>query len=206
MLEAIKYLKSLIFIHNCPHESDKMTETELGPEKRINRLTFLLLATAGINWSWTNVEAAIPAKDKSIYGNWIVQRGSAHGGVAGVGFSLLDLQLIQPKNQNAERFVFDVGDQFGNALKKKPGYYNAELRENKLLLDFSQMLTGKISEKTILQKIKNSKFVRAAVLTADTADKSLNLTFTLKDHTRVRVLQVEGVKATSRVVVDFASE
>jgi hypothetical protein len=143
---------------------------------------------------------------KQIPGQWLQKNGDIHGGISGNGFSLLGFQQIQDKKLNIERLIFDVGDFNGQPLKRLPGYYHVELRGDRLLLDFSQMVSGNLAEKDLIAKLKKSPHVKSASMTVDPEDKNLNITLQLREKPKIRVFQVEGVKTTSKVVIDLSTQ
>lgn len=134
--------------------------------------------------------------------------GASFGGLAGTGFTLLDVRRTADAKKKVERLVMDVGDLQGAPLKGLPGYYFAELKKNpsQLVIDFSQMPNSHIELKTLQNRFKDSLAVKGANLTLDPVDNSLSVTLDLKKNTKVRVYQVAGKKSTSKVVVDLISE
>jgi hypothetical protein len=134
--------------------------------------------------------------------------GASFGGLAGSGFTLLDVRRTADNKKKIERLVMDVGDLGGAPMKGWPGYYFAELKKNpqRLVLDFSQMPNSRIDQKQIRARLMGSNAIRNSTLSMDPVDKALNLTFDLKPNTKVRVYQVAGKKATSKVVVDLITE
>lgn len=163
-----------------------------------------ILIFSSLSW------AAISKEDKKIQSSfqshWISHSGSIRGGVAGMGFSLVDAKSIYDKKQKIERVILDIGDYKGGILRSLPGYYQAEIKEDRLFIDFSQMAFGKVNLNQLRNKLKNLKFVTDIQMTLDPEDKSLNLAFSLKQNTKIRVFQVAGVKSTSKVVIDFSKQ
>ncbi|MGZ3770887.1 MAG: hypothetical protein ACXVCP_12235 [Bdellovibrio sp.] len=138
----------------------------------------------------------------------LVGEGTSFGGLAGNGFTLMDVRRTADKSKKIERIVMDVGDRNGAALRGWPGYYFVELKKNpqRLVIDFAQMPNSNIDQKQLAMKLKNSFAVTNTTLSLDPLDSSLNLTMDLKKNTKVRVYQVAGKKSTSKVVVDLISE
>jgi len=170
------------------------------------RLYFALTATLLFA---TTALAAIPQKTKKPTPTKILSgEGVSIGGLAGSGFTLLDIRRTADTKKKIERLVIDVGDRTGAAMKGWPGYYHAELKKNpaRLVLDFSQMPSSRLDQISLNTRLKNSLAVRKSNLTVDPVDSTLNLTLDLKPNTRVRVAQVPGKKTTSKVVVDFIVE
>ncbi|MBK9323945.1 MAG: hypothetical protein IPM97_13550 [Bdellovibrionaceae bacterium] len=166
---------------------------------------FFLIATILLGYSLTS-NAAIPTKLKGpVPGRILVNEGQAMGGIAGSGFSLMDLRRSSDAKKRVERVVIDIGDMQGQTLKGLPGYFHAELKKNpsKLILDFDQTPVSRLDEGRLKDRFKGSLFVRKTSMILDPEDKALNLTFDLKPGTIARVFQVKGEKGTSKVVVDF---
>lgn len=134
--------------------------------------------------------------------------GVSYGGLAGSGFTLMDLRRTADAKKKVERIVIDVGDRNGAAMRGWPGYYFAELKKNpqRLIIDFAQMPNARIDQKKIASRMNGSLAVLKTSMSLDPVDSSLNLTLDLKKNTKVRVYQVSGKKATSKVVVDLISE
>lgn len=149
--------------------------------------------------------AAVPARPTAPVGRILRSEGAATGGVAGVGFSLMDLRRTADLKRNFERIVIDVGDMQGHAYKGLPAYFHAELKKNpsRLVLDFDQMPVSRIDEGRLSGRFKESIFVKKTSMILDPEDKALNLTLDLKPGTNARIFQVPGNKSTSKVVVDL---
>jgi hypothetical protein len=149
--------------------------------------------------------AAVPARPSAPVGKILRSEGAAVGGVAGVGFSLMDLRRTADAKKQFERIVIDVGDMQGHAYKGMPAYFHAELKKNpsRLVLDFDQMPVSRIDDGRLSGRFKNSLFVKKTSMILDPEDKALNLTLDLKPGTNARIFQVPGKKATSKVVVDL---
>jgi hypothetical protein len=166
---------------------------------------FLIIAAISLGYSLA-ANAAIPAKIKTpVPGRILVNDSATTGGVAGSGFSLMDLRRTSDAKKNIERVVIDIGDMQGNAIKGLPAYFHAELKKNpsKLVLDFDQTPMSRLDEDRLKDRFKTSLFVKKTSMILDPEDKALNLTFDLKPGTAARIYQVKGVKGTSKVVVDF---
>jgi hypothetical protein len=170
------------------------------------RLFFALAATLILT---SSAFAAIPAKKQVVAPMRIlVGEGVSIGGLAGTGFTLLDLRRTADRKKKIERLVLDVGDRTGAVMKGWPGYYHAELKKNpsRLVLDFAQMGSSRIDQVSLNTRLKNSLAIQKSNITVDPVDSTLNLTLDLKPNTRVRVAQVPGKKMTSKVVVDLITE
>jgi hypothetical protein len=127
------------------------------------------------------------------------------GGKAGAGFSLLDLQKIQSKNGKVERLIFAVGTKDGKFLKGLPGYFNAQnqIRPNRVVIDFSQMMESKVNENFMKKILKDSKMVKDVKITSDPQDKTLTMTLDLNTRVKLKTLQVSGKKQTAKIVIDI---
>lgn len=134
--------------------------------------------------------------------------GASFGGLAGSGFTLLDLRRTADAKKKVERIVIDVGDMNGAPMRGWPGYYFAELKKNpqRLVIDFAQMPNAHIDQKQIAARMAGSLAVLRTNMSLDPVDSSLNLTLDLKKNTKVHVYQVAGKKTTSKVVVDLIAE
>ncbi len=166
---------------------------------------FLLIAALSLGYTLAS-NAAIPAKLKGpVPGRILVNEGQATGGIAGTGFSLLDLRRSSDAKKRVERVVIDIGDMHGQTIKGLPGYFHAELKKSpsKLILDFNQTPVSRLDEGRLKDRFKGSLFVKNTSMILDPEDGALNLTFDLKTGTVARVFQVKGEKGTSKVVVDF---
>ncbi|MGE5087219.1 MAG: hypothetical protein ACM3MG_13015 [Bacillota bacterium] len=151
--------------------------------------------------------AAIPAK-KVAAPKILSGMGETFGGLAGTGFTLLDVRKTVDKSKKVERVVFDIGDMAGAKMRGWPGYFHAELKNKpqRLVLSFSQMPSSHVDSTSLASRMKDSLAVKGTALSLDPVDSSLNLSFDLKQNTKVRVYQVAGKKTTSKVVIDFMTE
>jgi hypothetical protein len=151
--------------------------------------------------------AAIPAK-KAVAPKILSGVGETFGGLAGTGFTLLDVRKTGDKSKKVERIVFDVGDMAGAKMRGWPGYFHAELKNKpqRLVLSFSQMPNSHVDGVALASRMKDSMAVKNTALSLDPVDSSLNLSFDLKPNTKVRVYQVAGKKETSKVVIDLMTE
>lgn len=148
--------------------------------------------------------AALPTSHKVQQGI-IAEQGAVSGGVAGNGFSMLKMQLIEMKTANRERFIFDIGDLSGKKVKGLPGFYHVQLVKNppQIIIDFSQMPVSKVFENDLTKIIKSSVIVASGKLVSDPVDKSLTMVLNLKKPAKMKVMQVKGEKDTSKLVVDM---
>ncbi len=150
------------------------------------------------------VFAALPTKQK-IQKGIIAEQGAISGGVAGNGFSMLKLQLVEMKTARLERFIFDIGDIKGKKIKGVPGFYHVQLVRNppQMIIDFSQMPVSKVFESDLTKIVKPSVLVSSAKMVSDPIDKSLTLVMNLRRPGSMKVMQVKGEKETSKLVVDL---
>ncbi|QDK38937.1 hypothetical protein [Bdellovibrio sp. NC01] len=151
--------------------------------------------------------AAVPQKKAApVVPKILSGTGATYGGLAGSGFTLMDLRRTADKN--IERLVFDIGDKEGAAMRGWPGYYHAELKDNpqRLVIDFAQMPGSRLDQAALNNRLKGSIAVKNTVMSLEPVDNTLNLTMDLKKNTKVRVYQVMGKNTTSKVVVDLITE
>lgn len=131
--------------------------------------------------------------------------GVTFGGLAGTGFSLLNLNAKYNPKTKTERLVLDIGTLQGRPHKGWPAFYHAQLKPQQLIIDFSQMPNANIDAKALQQRFAKSKAVKSAKLMPDPVSGSMALVLDLKQKSKVKFYQVEGKKGTSKVVVDFLS-
>jgi hypothetical protein len=173
---------------------------------RISALIFAIIFSV-------TAQAALPPQKKMAVkpkpaSKILAGEGAIFGGLAGTGFTLLDVRRTADNKKKVERLVMDIGDVDGAPMKGWPGYYHTELKKNpqRLVIDFSQMPHANIDLAKLKARMNGSLAIRNTSMTADPVDNSLNLTMDLKPNTKVRVYQVAGKKSTSKVVVDLISE
>lgn len=148
--------------------------------------------------------AAVPTKINN-KPRFLEGNASQNGGVAGSGFTLLDMRRSSDAKKKIERVVLDVGDMKGAPHAGLPGYFHVELKENpnRLVIDMAQMPNTKVDEKKLMQIFAKSIAVKRTSMTVDPSDNTLNIALDLKSKTKVRVLQVPGQKQTSKIVIDM---
>lgn len=159
-----------------------------------------------------SAQAAKPTKvGKSIKGNKpsavrvLKGEGVTFGGLAGSGFSLMNLSTQYNKKSKTERVVLDIGNLQGQPHKGWPAFYHAQLKPQQLIIDFAQMPNSSLDAKALRQKLAKSKAIKSARLMPDPVSGSMALVLDLKQKSQVKFYQVQGKKGTSRVVVDFLS-
>lgn len=150
--------------------------------------------------------AAIP-KAKAQPQKILAGAGAKTGGLAGTGFSLLDLKSDFNRQAGTERLLIDVGDIDGRPQKGLPGYFQVELQNNskRIVIDFAQMPGSHLEARQLQEKLKKSMFIKSAKLLADPSDSTLSLVLDLKKPAKLKVFQVPGEKTTSKVVLDLMS-
>ena len=161
-------------------------------------LAIFMSYVSDLAWAAVNKTQMAPAKI-------LRESSSVAGGVAGTGFSLLDMRKSQDKKNKIERLVFDIGDLQGKTQKGYPGYYHVQMAQNpsRLIIDFSQMPAAKINAQDIQKRLSASMYVKSSEFALDPIDRSLSLVLFLKNKPRAKVFQVAGKKATSKVIVDL---
>ncbi len=150
------------------------------------------------------VKAALPTT-QNFQKSLIVGQGAISGGVAGIGFSMLKMQLVSMANAKVERFIFDIGDLRGKKLKGLPGFYHVQLANNpsQVVIDFSQMPVSRVFENDLTKTIKKSVLVSSGRLVSDPTDKTMTMILNLKKPGKMKVMQVSGEKDTSKLVIDL---
>lgn len=148
--------------------------------------------------------AAVPAQSPSAKPQKILSKGGVlTGGLAGTGFSLVDVEFKQL--QDKERLILGIGDLNGSPVRGLPTYFHAELQENprRLVVDLSQTPNSLIDEKKIMEKLKKSKAVSGSSLILDPTDQTLSLILDFKKDIKAQVFQVSGKTGTSKIVIDL---
>lgn len=128
------------------------------------------------------------------------------GGMAGAGFSLLNIDKISSEKTAQERLIFSIGDKEGHNLDGAPGYFNVQNKGTQITIDFAQMSKSKLDEKDIREMFKGSKYIRSIRLVQDPMDQTLTLILDTYKPVKVRTLQVKGQKQTARVVLDISQK
>ncbi len=170
--------------------------------KSIFTICLMVVSSALFNFT---AQAAVNTKTKVTPSKILQGSGSIIGGVAGTGFSLLDLRKTQNAKSKIERIVFDIGDLRGRTQKGLPGYYHVQMLQNpsRLVIDFAQMPASRINAQEVQKRLASSMFIKSTELALDPVDQSLNLVLFLKNKPKAKVFQVAGKKTTSKVVVDL---
>ncbi len=150
-----------------------------------------------LSMTFSMADAAIPKPQKAS------KMERQIGGMAGPGFSLLNLTRKEAKSGKTERLVFSIGDRDGNTLKGRPGYFNAQNQGRRIVLDFSQMAYSRLSEDTVRDLMKGSKLVKSVKMMKDPHDQTLTVVLDFKSPVKMRTLQVKGEKQTAQVILDI---
>lgn len=149
------------------------------------------------------VKPTLPAKPQKL----LVGSGALSGGIAGTGFSLMNLKSTTNPQARLERLMIDVGDIDGHSMKGLPGYFNVELQNSakRIVIDFSQMPTTLMDVKALSSRLNKSMYVSSVKMLSDPSDNTLSLIMDLKKPVKLKVFQVPGQKTTSKVVLDLIS-
>ncbi|HMN69330.1 MAG TPA: hypothetical protein PKC28_12385 [Bdellovibrionales bacterium] len=148
--------------------------------------------------------AATPYKRTlAVKKNEYMRDGVFTGGVAGKGSSLLGVRRQYSAKRQIERVVLDIGDHEAKAGKQ--GYFQVALDSsaNRLVVDFAQLKSSRISEPQLRQMFKQSPFVKDVALTMDPEDQAGTLVLDLKRPVRLEVFQMRGKGKAPRVVLDM---
>lgn len=171
--------------------------------KHINSTLLALVLFMGVI-----VKAAIPTQPlQKVYTDdkLLKNFGVVRGGVAGKGFSILALRSSHTKDKKIERLVLDIGNASLLKNEGKVGYYNIELKQkpNRLIIDLSQTLNAKVTQKEINSLVAKSDFFNKGQLLFDSQSRSLSLVLDLKQHAEIKIQDVDGYTDTSKLVIDF---
>ena len=147
-------------------------------------------------WS---AQSALPP----VYKNVLSKPGAVTGGQAGVGFSILNLDLVPQKNK-VERIIVDIGDRQGKPHLGKPGYFHVEMKSNQMIsIDFAQTGLTRVDQEKLNAALKKSRLVSKGLITFDSQDYNMNVTLTPRKPIKVKTYQVVGKNKTSKVVIDL---
>lgn len=162
-------------------------------------ITCLLLSVA--------VAAALP-KAGALPRPILNRSGVLMGGQAGENLALLDLRRSDSKTKKMERIVLEFGSADLKERKGLVGYYHAELQDQpaRLVLDLPQTYASRLPEKEILNRLKNSLFIREAMIQFDRSSQSMSFVFHLKQPVQLRVSRVDNPEYLGKLVLDMAPE
>ena len=152
----------------------------------------------------TSASAAIPRKSAPTMKNWLVGQGSFHGGNSGDGFSLLELKLQKFNKSNSERLVFLVGNPIMKPMKGQPGYFNVELRKDRLLIDFAQTINSRFEAQALKKIVSQSKMIKGSKMFFEPHAQTMSIELILAKPLSARVTPIKGTgKKTAQVVIDL---
>ena len=171
------------------------------------KIILLIVGVLLVGGEFLQAQAAVKPTAAAKPQKLLVGSGALSGGIAGTGFSLMNLKSTINPQAHLERLMIDVGDIDGHSLKGLPGYFNVELQNNakRIVVDFSQMPTTLIDAKALTARLRQSMYVQNVKMLADPSDNTLSLIMDLKKPVRLKVFQVPGQKTTSKVVLDLIS-
>lgn len=148
--------------------------------------------------------AAIPKARPATAKNWLVGQGAYRGGNSGLGFSLLELKLQKFAKNQSERLVFYVGNPIMKPMKGQPGYFNVELKKDRLLIDFSQTLNSRFEAQALQKIVSQSKVIQSSKMFFEPNGQTMSIEFVLKKPLAARVTPINGTaKTTAQVVIDL---
>ncbi len=158
--------------------------------------------------STTSAFAAIsPQAKKALSSSAILRGGGAiHGGLAGRGFSLLDVKSFPAKNQKLERLSVSVGDPLFQPHAGAPGYFHIENKTDtkQVVINFDQTYNTKFDEKALQQVFAHSPFVKSSQIMFEPESKSMSLILTLKKAASIRAVPVVGnASKTAQLNIDL---
>lgn len=167
-------------------------------------LTVLLAASFVGLFGESQALAAIPKTRPAAAKNWLVGQGAYRGGNSGVGFSLLELKLQKFAKNQSERLVFFVGNPIMKPMKGQPGYFNVELKKDRLIIDFTQTLNSRFEARALQKIVSQSKVIQSSKMFFEPNGQTMSIEFALKKPLAARVTPIKGTaKTTAQVVIDL---
>lgn len=166
---------------------------------------FVWAAAAVLLWAQVT-EAASPYKQTlTVKKNLYAHDGVFIGGKAGAGTSLLNVRRIFSPKSQLERVVLDLGDHDAKPAGKNIGYFQVSMdaRENRAVVDLSQLKLSRVSETAVQNLFKKSPFIENVTLTLDPEDKAGTMVLTFKRPMKMEVFQQLKADQPGRVVIDF---
>ncbi len=123
--------------------------------------------------------------------------GAVHGGLAGRGFSLLDLKSEIAKSQKLERLTVQIGDAALQPYVGAPGYFHIENRPetHQVIIHFLQALNAKFDDRKLAQTFAHSPFVKTSQMNFEPESQTMSLILQMKKSASLRVLPVNGTKS-----------
>ncbi len=128
------------------------------------------------------------------------------GGKAGAGTSLLNVRRVFSPKAKLERVILDLGDEKAKPAGKNIGYFQVSLdaRENRAVVDLSQLKLSRVSEAAVQNLFKKSPFVESVSLTLDPEDKAATMVLNFKRPMKLEVFQQLKSNQPGRIVMDFS--
>lgn len=162
-------------------------------------IILVVLTSTGL-WSGA---APNPKKVQQVKEQFISE-GSLSGGQASRGSTLMDIRRTLSQNKKAERLVIALGDINGNRSSQTT-YFHVQLDKNskRLILDLAQTPNSLVDAKKLAQSIANSPFITKSDMTVDPEDRSLNMTFALRENVKMRAYAAKAKDGQALVVVDL---
>ncbi len=164
----------------------------------IFQLTNIQIAKAAIP---SKTQIAIPAVSPILRGT-----GAIHGGLAGRGFSLLNIKSEIAKSQRLERLTVDIGDSALQPYVGAPGYFHIEnnIQSRQVIIHFLQAINAKFDEKRLQQIFSKSPFVKSSRMNFETESQTMSMVLQMKKEASLRVLPVNGTTSrAAQLKIDF---
>lgn len=168
--------------------------------------SFAILASA-LTLAATGVWAASPYKQTlNVKKNQYTEDGVFIGGKAGSGISLLNVRRVYSPKAKIERVTVELGDKEAKPAGKNIGYFQVSLdsKENRVVIDLSQLKFSRVSEAAVQNLFKKSPFVTSVALTLDPEDKAGTMILNLKRPMKMEVFQSVVDGKPGRIVMDLS--
>ncbi len=161
-------------------------------------------------FSFAALAAVSPQTKNSLRNSAVLTgTGAIRGGLAGKGFSLLDLNSKVAKSQKLERLTVSLGDSEFQPHRGSPGYFHIEnsTDSKQIVINFMQAINAKFDEKALQKKFASSPFVKSTRMLFDPETQTLSLVLQMKKQAGVRVVSVNGNKQqTAMLKIDLFEE
>jgi hypothetical protein len=130
------------------------------------------------------------------------------GGEAGQGFSLLGLRRHYVASSGTERIVFDIGDQRGQKLTTRPGYFQMvqDAKNSRVVLDLYQISASQMTPEEFIKSVKSSPLIKSARMLYDPEDRGLTLELLLNAKVTARAFEMEPGSSGARIVLDIKKD
>lgn len=137
--------------------------------------------------------------------NVYIRDGVFIGGKATGGSSILGLRRAYAPKINMERIIVDLGDREAKPAHGDMGFYQVSLdsKNQRLILDLSQLMISKVNERQVQEMFKKSPFVSSAEFTLDPEDQAATLVLNLKQPMRLETFRLRHGKRPARLVMDL---